>query len=194
MLTTPRAKFGEFRRAGPVDYPVLVRLNEENFIANLSAMERKQGFLSALFSLEQTARIAEDLGTRVAVVDGQVVGFLCAFRKEFDTGSPVIAKMLESYDRLGFEGRPLSAFKSYIYGPVCIGRDYRGRGLLRGLYQAQKADLAGRFEIGIAFVSRDNPHSLSAHVAGLGMVEAGDFEVHGERYATLAFALAAASA
>ena len=84
----------------------------------------------------------------VALVDDQVVGFLCAFRKEFPTGSPVIAKMLEAYDRLNFEGRPLSAFNSYIYGPVCIGREYRGRGLLHGLYEAQKKDLAGQFEIG----------------------------------------------
>ncbi len=177
----------QFRRAGPADYPAVVRLNEANFIANLSIEERKQGFLSALFSLEQTARVAEDLGTMVAVIDGQVVGFLCAFRKEFDSGSPVIAEMLRCYERLTLEGRPLSAFKSYIYGPVCIGREHRRRGLLRGLYEAQKKDLTGQFEIGVAFVSRANPHSLSVHVAGLGMSEAGDFEVKDRRYATLAF-------
>jgi hypothetical protein len=101
--------------------------------------------------------------------------------------------MLRCYDRLNFEGRPLSVFHSYIYGPVCIGRDYRGAGLLRGLYEAQKNDLAGKFEIGVAFVARNNPHSLSAHVAGLGMAEAGDFEVKGNRYATLAFRVPAES-
>jgi predicted GNAT superfamily acetyltransferase len=179
----------EYRRAHPGDYPEILDLQSANFIANLTAEERNQGFLSAQFTPEQIARIAEDLGTTVAVVGGQVAGFLCAFRKEFETGSPVIAKMLEAYDRLNLEERPLSAFKSYIYGPVCIGREYRRRGLLRGLYDAQKRDLAGQFEIGVAFVSRDNLHSLSAHVAGLGMVEAGDFEVKGNVYATLAFRL-----
>ena len=129
----------------------------------------------------------------VALVDGRVAGFLCAFRNEFETGSPVIATMLESYERFTFEGRPLSAFKSYIYGPVCIGREYLGRGLLRGLYEAQRKDLAGQFEIGVAFVSRDNPHSLSAHLAALGMIEAGDFEVKGNVYATLAFRVPAKS-
>ena len=181
----------QFRRATLADYPEIVHLNEVNFIANLSDEERKQGFLSALFSLEQTARVAEELGTMVAVVDGRVGGFLCAFSKEFDSGTPVIGRMLESYDSLFFESQPLSAFKSYIYGPVCIGREHRGRGLLRGLYEAQKKDLAGQFEVGVAFVSRENPHSLGAHVAGLGMVEAGDFEVNGRRYATLAFRVAA---
>ncbi len=179
----------EYRRAKPEDYPAILHLQSANFIANLGEQERRQGFLSAQFTLEQTGQIAEDLGTMVAAIDNSVVGFLCAFRKEFDTGSPVIAKMLESYGRLSFQGKPLSSLSSYIYGPVCIGRESRGRGLLRGLYEAQKKDLAGQFDIGVAFVSRDNPHSLSAHIHGLGMAEAGDFKVKGNIYATLAFSL-----
>jgi predicted GNAT superfamily acetyltransferase len=177
----------DYRRATPADYDQILALQSANYIANLSEEERKEGFLSAQFTPEQTVQIAEDLGTTVAVVDKQIAGFLCAFRKEFQTGSPVIAEMLRSYDRLAFEGRPLSAYQSYIYGPVCIGREFRGRGLLRGLHEAQKKDLAGKFDIGVAFVSRSNPHSLSAHVAGLGMTEVGDFEVKGNVYVTLAF-------
>ena len=176
-----------FRRAVPEDCPAILRLQSANYIANLSDEERKDGFLSAQFTLEQTAQIAEDLGTMVAVVDNRLAGFVCAFRREFDTGSPVIAKMLDSYDRVTFEGRPLNSFNSYIYGPVCIAREHRRRGLLRGLYEAQKRDLAGRFEVGVAFVSRSNPHSLQAHVAGLGMIEVGDFELKGNIYVTLAF-------
>jgi hypothetical protein len=185
MMST--ATFKEFRRAIPADYSPILKLQSANFIANLSEEEREWGFLSAEFSPEQTAQIAEDLGTMVALVDGCVVGFLCAFRNEFETGSPVIAKMLKSYDRFTFEARPLSTFRSYIYGPVCIGREQRGRGLLRGLYDAQIKDLAGQFEIGVAFVSRSNSHSLDAHVKGLGMTEVGDFECRGNVYVTLAF-------
>ncbi len=179
----------EYRRARPDDYPAILALQSANFIANLGAEERKEGFLSAQFTLEQIARIAEDLGTMVAFAGNRVAGFLCAFRKEFDTGSPVIATMLDSFDRLSFGGEPLNRFSSYIYGPVCIGREFRGRGLLRGLYDAQKRDLAGQFELGVAFVSHDNPHSLNAHTAGLGMIEAGHFEVKGNLYVTLAFRL-----
>jgi predicted GNAT superfamily acetyltransferase len=179
----------EFRRAEAIDYPHILRLQSANYIANLSHEERKEGFLSAQFTSEQTAQIAQDLGTTVAVVDGSLAGFLCAFRNEFETGSPVIAKMMDSYDRMRFENRPLSSYESYIYGPVCIGREYRRGGLLRGLYEAQKRDLAGQFEIGVAFVARTNPHSLQAHVHGLGMSEVGDFEMQGNVYAALAFRL-----
>ncbi|HXV83980.1 MAG TPA: hypothetical protein VEG60_29360, partial [Candidatus Binatia bacterium] len=159
----------------------------ENFIANLSEAERKEGFLSAEFSLEQVASVAENLGTTIATVDGEVVGFLCAFRKEFNHGSPVIAQMLAAYNRVKFEGQPLGSYSSYIYGPVCIQRAYRRRGLLRRLYETQLKDLAGQFEVGVAFVSRSNPYSMNAHSAGLGMTEVGEFELKGNVYVILVF-------
>jgi predicted GNAT superfamily acetyltransferase len=183
-----------FRRAQPQDYPAILGLQSANFIANLSEEERKEGFLSAEFSREQVAEMAKDLGTTIVIVDGKLVGFLCAFRNEFDHGSPVIAKMLDTYDLIKFEGQPLSACHSYIYGPVCIDRACRRRGLLRGLYETQKQDLAGQFEVGVAFVSRSNPHSLNAHIAGLGMTEVGDFELKGNVYVILAFRLPPQSA
>lgn len=178
-----------FRRAQPRDYSAILRLQSENFIGNLAKEQRSEGFLSAEFSREQVAQLAEDLGTTIASVDGQVVAFLCGFRQEFDHGSPVVAKMLDTYPRVKFDGQLLSSYHSYIYGPVCIDRAYRRRGLLRGLYETQKQDLRGQFDVGVAFVSRSNPHSLSAHIAGLGMTEVGDFEFKGNVYAILAFRL-----
>jgi predicted GNAT superfamily acetyltransferase len=177
----------EYRRALPQDYPAIVQLNSENFIANLRQNEREDGFLSAVFTLEQTAAMAEDLGTTVAIVDGVLAGFLCAFRNDFNHGSPVVAKMIESYDRVHFEGKLLSAYNTYAYGPVCIAREHRRKGLLRGLYEAQKRELADKFEVGVALIARDNPHSMQAHVAGLGMTEVGEFEVNGNTFATVAF-------
>lgn len=177
----------DFTRAKPQHYTGILLLQSANYIGNLSEEERKYGFLSAEFTRDQVAAMAEDLGIMIAEDSGTLAGYLCAFRNEFNHGSPVLAKMLESYDRVQFAGKPLSSYNSYIYGPVCIGRDYRRRGLLRGLYEAQKKDLAGQFDIGVAFVSRDNPHSLQAHVAGLGMIEVGDFEVRSNVYVILAF-------
>ena len=179
-----------YRRARKEDYLGILRLQSANYIDNLSHEERTQGFLSAQFSPAQVAEVAEDLGTMVALVGNDVAGFLCAFRNEFEHGSPVLAKMFEFYDRVKFEGKTLSSYKSYVYGPVCIGSEYRQRGLLRGLYEAQRQHLAGRFDLGVAFVSRSNPHSLQAHVGGLGMTAVGDFEVKGNDYVILAFPLA----
>lgn len=181
----------EYRRAGPEDYAEIVRLQRANYIANLTAEERREGFLSAEFSLDQVAAIASDLGIAIVTMDDALAGCLCGIRREFDHGSPVVEKMLESYDQAWFQGKPLSVFNSYIYGPVCIARQYRRRGLLRGLYDFQNKDLAGQFEVGVALVSHSNPHSMQAHVEGLGMTEAGEFELNGNLFAILAFRVSA---
>ena len=181
----------EYRRARPEDYAEIVRLQRANYVANLTAEERREGFLSAEFSLDQVAAIASDLGIAIVTMDDALAGCLCGIRREFDHGSPVVEKMLESYDQAWFQGKPLSAFNSYIYGPVCIARQYRRRGLLRGLYDFQNKDLAGQFEVGVALVSHSNPHSMQAHVEGLGMTEAGEFELNGNLFAILAFRVSA---
>ena len=177
----------QIRRARVSDYAGIVRLNRENYIVNLELEDRRDGFLSALFTLEQVAAIAEDLGIMVASEGAAIAGFLCAFRNDFNHGSPVVAKMIESYDSTMFEGKRLTLYRTYAYGPVCIDRAHRRRGILRGLYDAQKKELAGRFEVGVALIARDNPHSMDAHVFGLGMTEVGEFEVNGKLFATVAF-------
>jgi hypothetical protein len=179
----------EYGRAGREHYAEIVRLQRANYIGNLSAEERSEGFLSAEFSFEQVAAIASDLGIAIVTIDDELAGCLCAIRREFDHGSPVVAKMLKSYDQARFESKPLSAFNSYIYGPVCIASQYRHRGLLRRLLNFQKEDLAGQFELGVALVSHSNRHSMQAHVVGLGMAVAGEFELNGNLFAILAFRL-----
>ena len=74
---------------------------------NLSEEERKEGFPSAEFSPEQVSRLAADLGTTLATINGELLGFRCAFGNDFDHGSLVIAKMLDTYDLVTFDGHPL---------------------------------------------------------------------------------------
>lgn len=177
----------KFRRAKPKDFSAILKLQSANYVGNLSVEEREEGFLSAEFTPEQVAEMARDLGIIVASDSKSVVGYLCGFRCDFNHGSPVIAKMLEAFDHVPYESKPLSSYKTFIYGPVCIDRSHRRRGLLRGLYQALKKEVAGQFDVGVAFVARNNPHSLRAHVAGLGMVDVGEFKVKDNKYVILAF-------
>ena len=177
----------EFRRAKPQDFSAILKLQSDNYIGNLPVEGRKEGFLSAEFTPDQVAAMADDIGIIVASESESVLGYLCGFRCDFNHRSPVIAKMLEAFDRVHFQGNPLASYKTFIYGPVCVGRAHRGRGLLRGLYEALKEEAARRFEVGVAFVARNNPYSLRAHVAGLGMAEVGEFEVRNNVYVILAF-------
>jgi len=179
----------EIARAAPYDHDGILDLQSRCLLANLSPEESKEGFLSAEFSLAQIAAMASDLGVVVAREEGRVVGYMCASRMDFTDPPPIVDAMLRSLEGKALEGRVLTGASTFIYGPVCIDRGFRAKGLLRRMFSALKAKLRGRFEFGVAFVAADNLRSLRAHVDGLGMADKGLFQHGGHKYHALAFAL-----
>jgi hypothetical protein len=179
----------EFRRAVLRDFSAILRLQAANFVGNLSVEDRQGGFLSAQFTPEQIAEMASDIGIIIASGQDFVLGFLCAFRHDFNHQSPVVDMMIQQIDKVQYRGKPLSSYRFFIYGPVCIDRSQRGRGLLQGLYETLKKEVAGQFDVGIGFVAKDNPHSLRAHVDRLDMSQVGEFELNGNSYVILAFSV-----
>jgi ribosomal protein S18 acetylase RimI-like enzyme len=71
---------------------------------------------------------------------------------------------------------------AYVYGPVCIDQDARGKGVLEALYADLKRRRPGREAI--LFIKANNPRSLHAH-ARLGMVQVASFTLDGEVFAVL---------
>lgn len=188
MCPTPRSQTDAvFRRVRESDYAALTALQEVNLRDNLTEAQRSEGFLSARFSREQFAVMDAGVAVVVAEVDGLIAGYLCGSSVEFNRRFALLAAMIERYPHTQLRGRPLHTYGSFVYGPVCVDSRFRGRGLLRGLYRAMRAEVAGKFEIGVAFVAQDNAHSLAAHVQGLGMCDAGSFEFDARPYRILAF-------
>ena len=188
MCPTPRSQTdATFRRVRESDYAALLALQEANLRDNLTEVQRSAGFLSARFSREQFAVMDAGVAVVVAEVDGLIAGYLCGSSVEFNRRFALLAAMIERYPHTELRGRALQSYASFVYGPVCVDGRFRGRGLLRGLYRALRAEVAGKFEIGVAFVAQDNTHSLAAHVQGLGMCDAGSFEFDARRYRILAF-------
>ena len=177
----------QFRRATEADCAGMLALQEANLFENLAPAERAQGFLSARFSREQFARMDADVGVMVAAEAGKIAGYACASGIALNRELALLAAMIDHYALVSFKGRALSQHNSFVYGPVCVGGGYRGRGVVRGLYQAVCSMAAERFETGVGFIAEGNPHSLAAHVTGLGMHDIGGFEFKSRRYRIVAF-------
>ncbi len=182
-----------FRRLTDEDCEGVLALQEANLFDNLSTDARRDGFLSARFSREQFVRMDSDVGVLVARDARRVVGYLCASGVEFNRQFPLLLAMIERYGEVSFEGRALADQKTFVYGPACVDRAYRGRGVLRGLFRNLLRQIPGRFDAGVAFVAADNQRSLGAHGTGLGMHDVGEFEFNGKRYRILAFGARASS-
>jgi L-amino acid N-acyltransferase YncA len=179
----------EFRRAKDEDIPAILDVQAANFIGNLSDAERQDGFLSVKFTRRQFEEMASHVGVIIAAAESGLAGYLCASSCEFNRSFPLLAAMMRQFDAIDYRGRSLTSSRVFIYGPVCIDRSYRGRGLLRGLYETLLQEVVGRYDIGVAFVAGDNPHSLLVHVDGLGMTHVGEFTFSGKQYRILAFAV-----
>lgn len=177
----------EFRRATQEDIPAILDLQAANFIDNLEDAERHDGFLSVKFTRQQVEEMAGHVGVIVAAFGGRLAGYLCASSCEFNRAFPLLTAMMRQFDAIHYRGRLLASSRVFIYGPVCIDRSYRGRGLLRGLYETLQQEVVGRYDVGVAFVADDNPHSLRVHVDGLGMAHVGEFAFSGKQYRILAF-------
>ena len=177
----------EIARADTSDYDGILDLQSRCFVDNLSPEDRRDGFLSAEFSLAQIAAMASDLGIVLAREGKRIVGYACASRLDFMRRPPILDPMLRCLQGAVLQGKGLTKALTFIYGPVCIDREYRGTGLLRRMFATLKRELAERFEFGVYFVAVDNRRSLRAHVDGLGMTQVGTFEYGGNEYHAVAF-------
>jgi hypothetical protein len=175
----------QYRRCLPADLPAIVALQDANLRA--SANPPPQGFLSARLSEDQFLAMDRDLAVIVAMQDGEVCGYVCAARNELSGRIPIVAAMLAALPGMSFLGRSLASQRTFVYGPVCVAAAWRGRGVLRGMYDALRREIAGDYDAGVLFVAKDNPHSLHAHADGLGMTLVGDFQFDARTYCILTF-------
>ena len=177
----------DVRRATPLDMPGVLQLQAASFIGNLSAEDREDGFVSIEFTSQQFDAMAEDCAPIVAVEHDQVLGYLCSASVNYCKQFPLLAALVQCFPKLQYAERPLDSYRIFIYGPVCIARSQRGRGLLRSLYQELLRVIASTYDLGVALISKNNPRSFEAHVRKLDMTHVGGYEFHGQQYDIVAF-------
>ncbi len=180
-----------YRRATPEDYPSILALHHSNLRDILTEAQRKDGFLSMPVTVEQIAAANEDLAVIVADRDGSILGELFATTNEQAAQFPLLRRMMELYDTTLFMGKPLSEYRTFLYGPVCVAREARGTGVLESLFREMLRHFAGRYEVGTLFIDKMNERSIQAHTRKLGMQVLRPFDFAGRSYLLLAFAVPA---
>jgi L-amino acid N-acyltransferase YncA len=111
----------------------------------------------------------------VARRDGRVVGFLVSSAKHPPPEAPVMRAMLHAWP---------GAEDAYVYGPICVAADERGRGLAAAMFAALRARLPGRE--GVLFIRSDNTASARAHTK-MGMRQVAAFRHGGTEMLVLAY-------
>jgi predicted GNAT family acetyltransferase len=150
----------------------------EGIIKLQSANQVSQGgTLSGQMNKEQIQEMMADMPQIVAVIDNEIEGFLLTTSKEKQQQQniPIVNAMLLSYS--GTED-------SYIYGPICVSRDQRGKGLAQLMFKELLKQLPHRE--GILFIRDDNDPSLRAHEK-MGMKKVSSFTFNNAGFEVYAY-------
>ena len=150
------------------DIDAILNLQERN-------LPDRGGTLSARFSHAWFKAAIAAMPVIVARRAGRVVGYLVSSPLAAQAEVPVVQAMLHAYP---------GASDAYVYGPICVEKTERGRGVAGRMFAALRARLAGRE--GVLFIRRDNDASLQAH-ARMGMCEVAEFDHHGTKFAVLSY-------
>ena len=105
----------------------------------------------------------------------RVTAFLMTTSRAMNAGLPIVQAMFAAY-----HGAP----DAYVYGPICVGEQERGKGLAQKLFAELRRLEPGRE--GVLFIRTDNEASLRAHLK-MGMKEVAGFSFNGSDYAVFSY-------
>lgn len=168
------------------DIDEILQLQSMNLDANLSAAERKEGFVTTPFTADQIKVLLSQTGVFVAEKQEIVVGYAFAGNWDFFSQWAIFPYMISRFGQLKFQGTQISVDNSFQYGPVCIERRLRGGGVLPQLFETIRSNFSAR-PIGLTFINKANPRSLAAHTRKLKLHIIDEFEFNDNSYYILGF-------
>ncbi|HLS11942.1 MAG TPA: hypothetical protein VK050_07255 [Flavobacteriaceae bacterium] len=76
--------------------------------------------------------------------------------------------MVFRFPKLSFKNNAISVKNSFQYCPVCIDKQYRGKGVLNLIFEEMRLEFVNKFPISKTFINSINTISEKAHTQKLG--------------------------
>lgn len=148
----------------------ILQLQQKNLFENLSEEERiTQGFVTVKHSFEILKKMNDSCKHTIAVYNDKVIGFALSMTKEFSNDIPVLQPMFEEINNI------VSDENYIVMGQICIDKNFRNKGVFRGLYQFMKTEVcSGKFHTIVTEINVKNRRSLNAH-ASVGFTKLKDY-------------------
>jgi hypothetical protein len=139
-------------------------LSQLNLKQNLSVETMQaEGFVTWLYSLDLLKKMHQ-LAPSVIIKDGEtVVAYALTTLKQSKAFHPDLESMFRDLASVQHSGRPLSQYRFYCMGQICVARGYRGTGLVPILYQKHKEIYSSKFDFILTEISTSNARSMKAH-------------------------------
>ena len=140
-------------------------LQKENLKKLISTEEAtKEGFVTAEYSFEFLKQMNTASPSVIAKEGDKVVGYAMVAVKSIYGGHPLLDSLFDETDKLSFNNKPLKETNYVLVGQLCVGKNYRGQGIVQKMYGFFKTELQKEFTYCITDVAQDNPRSIKAHL------------------------------
>ena len=163
-------------------------LQEKNLFSNLTEKERETGFVTTPFTTNQIEEIIKQNGIFIAENDDNLIAaYAFAGNWKYFEQWEIFNVMTSRFPKLSFEEHQISTENSFQYGPVCIDKDHRGKGLLNLIFEEMRIEFVKKYPISITFINKVNVISEKAHTKKLGWKIIDEFKFNNNTYIGLAF-------
>ena len=170
------------------DIEGVLSLQEKYLYSNLNEKERENGFVTTPFTINQIEEIITQNGLFVAEnEDKLIIAYAFAASWKYFEQWEMFKFMISRFSELSFNGNKITTENSFQYGPVCIDKDYRGKGVLNLIFEEMRIEFLKKYSISITFINKINAISEKAHIKKLGWEIIEEFEYNNNNYIELAF-------
>lgn len=177
----------QIRLATMDDVEGIKTLLQTYHVTSIAEEDKKDGFVTTNMTDDQLGRLIEDEeGVTVAAEDGKIYAFAFAASWDFWKEWPFFAYMIEHLHEYEFMGTVLTTENSYQYGPVCLDKSIRGRGIFEEVFYYSLGTMKKRFPIMATFINQINGRSYAAHTKKVRTTEAGTFDYNNNSYYLMA--------
>jgi hypothetical protein len=177
----------EVRLAKIEDIPKILELHFKYQIDSIHEEDKQDGFITTAFTKEQMSELIEsEQGLFIAINGSCIVAYAMAASWQFWSRWPMFAHMIKDLPNLNYEGYKLSTDNSYQYGPVCVDKSVRGKGVFEHIFKYCLNEMSNRYPVLVTFINKINPRSFSAHTKKVGLTIIQEFEFNSNQYYELA--------
>jgi hypothetical protein len=170
------------------DLTQIIQLQEKYHVDNLTEAEKlEKGFVTTRFTTAQLTELIEQKGAFIAVTEGgQLAAYALSGTWEFFSQWPIFPHMLTRLPDIRYKNVELTPKNSCQYGPVCIDGAFRGKDILKQLFDAVLTHYESRFPFICTFINAKNERSAKAHTTKLPLEIIDTFGFNNNTYYTLA--------
>lgn len=136
--------------------------NHRSIVDEVVANE--QGFVTLRHSFEVLSKMNRESPAIIATVNGKVVGYALVMPQRYVEFIPLLNDMFENLNKMEHNGVPLKGnARWFVMGQICVDVDFRGRGVVDGLYNHMKSKLKQDYDFVVTEISERNQRSIRAH-------------------------------